>query len=90
MVEWDEEKNRSNIVKHRLGFARASQIFARPIWTVVDDRFDYGEIRRVSVGMMDDGALVTVVHTRRDEITRIISARPASRMERMRYGQETS
>ena len=76
--EWDEAKDRSNVAKHGVGFARASQIFARPIWTVLDDRFDYGEPRFVSVGRMDNGALVTVVHTPRQAVTRIISARPAS------------
>jgi uncharacterized DUF497 family protein len=51
----------------------------------VDDRFDYGETRRISVGLIGDVVVVVVVHTDREGATRIISARLANRDERKEY-----
>ncbi len=45
MFEWDEAKNRSNLLKHGLDFGDAEKVFAGPSITFVDDRFDYGEGR---------------------------------------------
>jgi len=87
MFEWDEEKNRTNIEKHGVSFEQASRIFDGVTLTVVDDRFDYGEIREISIGMIDEIAYLTIAHTDRDGRIRIISARPASRNERRRYEQ---
>lgn len=83
--EWDPEKEQSNIAKHGVSFAFAERIFEGPVVTVEDVRFDYGEVRSISIGRVDGLVVLTVVHTDRDGRTRIISARPASRKERMRY-----
>ena len=85
VFEWDEGKNRSNIAKHGLGFEAACRIFARPVLSVVDDRNDYGEVRKISIGRIDDAVVVCVAHTDRKGVTRIISARLASRRERKRF-----
>ena len=50
-----------------------------------DMRFDYGEERRVTVGKVD-GSLFTVVYTMRGDVTWLITAWPANRKERARYG----
>ena len=47
----------------------------------IDDRFEYGEIRRYSTGLIQGGRFVTVIYTNRGETKRIISARKASRHE---------
>jgi uncharacterized protein len=83
--EWDEAKNKANISKHGISFERASLIFRGPVFSVVDDREDYGEWREISIGMADGFAVLTVAHTDRNGIVRIISARPATRRERARY-----
>jgi len=83
--DWDPEKEQSNIAKHGVSFAYAQRIFEGPIVTVEDDRFDYGEVRRVSIGQVDAMVILTVVHTDRAGRVRIISARAASRKERLRY-----
>ena len=83
--EWDEAKNRTNIAKHGLSFATACRIFEGPVLTAIDDRFEYGEVRRNSIGAIDGGLLIAVTHTDRDGTTRIISARPAKRVERNSY-----
>ena len=43
--EWDDEKARSNLAKHRVSFLTAAAIFANEILERIDDREDYGEIR---------------------------------------------
>ena len=87
MFEWDEVKNWANVRKHGVGFETARRIFEGPVVTWVDRRKEYGEERRISIGRVDrDGAAVIVVaHVERDGRTRLISARPASRKERMAY-----
>ena len=95
--EWDEEKNRRNIAKHGLGFARAVRIFEGPTLDRIDDRKDYGEERIISIGRVEEVLILVVVHTNRPGgrpriragtgfgVTRIISARPAKRAERKIY-----
>lgn len=87
MFEWDEAKEATNIAKHGVSFVQASRIFAGRVWTFVDARADYGEVRKISIGVTDEVAFLTVVHTDRSGVTRIISARPASQRERKRYDE---
>ena len=49
-----------------------------------DVRSDYGEVRRITTGILD-GRMLTVVYTVRDKVTWIITPWPASRRERARY-----
>lgn len=51
-----------------------------------DDRFDYGERRFVSLGLLQ-GRVIVVVHTEQDQVTRIISARKATKYEQSIYFQ---
>lgn len=86
--EWDEDKNRGNIEKHGIGFATASRIFEGPLVSWVDDRYEYGEVRHHSIGQVGGVIVLAVIHTDRDGIIRIISARRANRAERKRYEEE--
>ena len=83
--EWDEAKCDANVRKHGIDFVDAIKIFSGPIVTRRDDRFDYGEVRNVSTGLIDGLLIVTVVHTDRHGTKRIISARRASHQERNLY-----
>ncbi len=83
--EWDDDKDRTNIAKHGIGFSRAAQIFDGPTLDWVDDRQDYGEERTISLGMIEGVLVLVVVHTDRGGVTRIISARVAKRAERRLY-----
>jgi hypothetical protein len=47
-----EPKDRSNFVKHVLDFADSEQVLGGRCVTFVDDRFDYGEERLVSLGLL--------------------------------------
>ena len=65
--------------------ARAADVFAGATLTVEDDRQDYGEVRLITIGFLDD-AMVELVWTRRDDAHRIISMRRANERERRLYG----
>ncbi|MDJ0509403.1 MAG: BrnT family toxin [Crocosphaera sp.] len=92
--EWDEQKNQTNIIKHGISFQEALEIFNDPnLLTYTDDRFNYEETRELSIGQLllpkQPVIVVLVVHTDRNEVTRIISARRASRKERKLYEQQS-
>jgi hypothetical protein len=82
--EWDEAKNRKNLAKHGLSFEDAERVFSGPCVTFEDDRFDYGEERLITLGLLT-GRLVVIAHSPRDEGTRIISMRKGNRREQKAY-----
>lgn len=83
--EWDEEKNRINMIKHGFDFADAWEIFELPMLTTLDDRKNYGEDRWIGVGMFRGRPMVIVFTERGDAATRIISVRKAMKHERRAY-----
>ena len=85
IFEWDEEKNKKNILKHKVGFEEAGLIFNGLTLTIIDSRKDYGEVREISIGQLSGQLIVTVVHTDRNGVTRLISARSANKVERKNY-----
>ena len=83
--EWDENKNRQNKQKHGISFEEAQEIFNGIVFTAIDDRFDYGEIRETSIGAIRGVVIVTVTHAERQNKIRLISARKATPKERRQY-----
>ena len=83
--EWDENKNQQNRQKHGISFEEAKEIFSGIVFTSVDRRFDYDEIREVSIGTLQGFVIVTVAHTERNGKVRLISARKATPKERRQY-----
>ena len=59
-------------------------MFAAPCVTFEDDRFDYGEERLITLGLLA-GRLVVIAHSPRDEGTRIISMRKGNSREQKIY-----
>jgi uncharacterized protein len=55
--------------------------------TVEDERFDYGEERFVTFGLLQ-GYVVAVVHTENKDYIRIISARKATKYEQKNYFEQ--
>jgi uncharacterized DUF497 family protein len=82
--EWDEEKRLANWRKHGIDFADVESVFADEVYTIVDDRFDYNEIRYLSLGLLF-GEIIAISHTETDEIIRFISARKAEKHEQETY-----
>ena len=85
IYEWDEAKNATNIVAGRLGF-EAIEDFE---WetAIITSSPRRGENRLAALGLIAD-KLYQVVYIRREETTRVISLRLASRKERDRYVHE--
>lgn len=85
--EWDEAKRQTNLAKHSVDFADLEPLFDGPTVTMLDDRFDYGEARFVTFGILN-GIVLTVVHTETDTVIRLISARKAAKDEEKYYFEE--
>ena len=86
--EWDDAKNERCVRDRGFGFADILPAFLDPNRRVErDHRRDYGEERFRLYGRVA-GRLFVIAYTRRDTVTRIISARKANARERDRYGKE--
>ena len=57
--EWDEDKNRANVIKHGIDFEIARRIFDGPVLTRHDRRRNYGEERHVSIGRVEEAVIVS-------------------------------
>jgi uncharacterized protein len=79
--EWDEAKNLLNRQKHGISFGEAATIFDGPVLSLEDDGDPY-EIRERSYGLLGGTVVICVIHTDRGGVTRIISARKATKNER--------
>ena len=87
--QWDETKRLTNLRKHGIDFADVPAVFDGDILTVEDERLDYGEQRFVTFGLLK-GRVIAVVHTEREDHTRIISARKATKYEQRTYFEQLS
>lgn len=89
--EWAEEKNRSNLAKHKVSFETALSVFDDPFALSIQDRVVDVEERWQTSGLIDGVILLIVAHTWRDdngdEVIRLISARKAMRKERQAYAE---
>jgi len=83
--EWDHAKNDENIRKHYLDFSEAYQIFDGPMLFGTDDRFDYGEVRVLGIGVLRNLVVVIVFTEINDDTIRIISLRKALNKERVKF-----
>ena len=84
--DWDPDKARRNLRKHRIDFNEASTVFADTLSiTIPDPDHSHDEERWVTVGVSNRHRLLVVVHTEENEMIRLISARTADRLERRKY-----
>jgi uncharacterized protein len=58
---WDEAKRRVNLRQQGLDFADASAVFEGTTFIFEDDRFDYGEQRFITLGLLH-GRVVVIAH----------------------------
>jgi len=90
MVEfqWDPTKAAVNLKKHRAGFQEATAVLEDPLSTTFPDEAHSTEERRfVTIGVSEQGRVLVVAHTERNDTIRFISARRATRRERAFYEQ---
>lgn len=85
-LDFDPEKNDKNIRERGLSFMRAVEFDFESALYLVDDRRDYGEVRRVAVGYLD-GRLHVLCFAETGTGLRIISFRKANAREAAKYGK---
>ena len=84
IVEWDDAKNAANIKKHGVSFETAAYIFNDADRIEFYDESHSGtEDRYYTIGEVGD--VLFVVYTERGKMTRLISARYATRKEKEAY-----
>jgi uncharacterized protein len=84
---FDPEKDKANLEKHGVSLALAEVLFAGSNTSMKDDRFDYGEVREVTFGRINN-RLYVCVHTDHADERRVISLSKANRREVRRYGEK--
>ena len=92
--DWDPNKAKINLRKHKVGFEQASSLFldSRMI-TIFDTEHSEYEDRWVTIGIDKNGILLVIVHNFQQIDNncfkiRIVSARKATRMEIKQYRKE--
>lgn len=84
---WNIDKARGNVRKHGVLFAEAVTALEDPLALTIPGRAR-GEERFVTIGLAADGALLVVAWSPRGTGGRILSARRATRRERLTYEEE--
>ncbi len=91
LFEWDPVKAQGNRRKHGVVFESAMRVFDDPYAVYEPDRTVEEEPRWQIVGLFEGVVLLMVAYTVREdgpsEIIRIISARKATKKERLAYEQ---
>ena len=85
-IEWDPVKAETNLKKHQVSFEEASTVFDDPLFiTFLDVDHSVDEERYITIGLSKANRVLLIAHTERQGITRIISARKATKNERRFY-----
>jgi uncharacterized DUF497 family protein len=79
-VTFDPAKRAATLAARGLDFVDAAKVFAGTVVEYPDDRFEYGEVRIVTVGLLRE-AVVVIVWTERAVGPHIISMRRADKGE---------
>jgi uncharacterized protein len=84
--EWNRGKDLANLRKHGVTFREATTVFGDPLsMTIPDPRHSRTEARSIDLGLSHRQRLLVVAYTERHGRIRIISARLATRAERLKY-----
>jgi hypothetical protein len=83
-ITFDPVKRQATLVNRGLDFADAARVFGGAVVEREDDRFDYGEVRVVTVGLLYD-MVVVIAWTERDDARHVISMRRATKGEQHDY-----
>ncbi|MFH2004946.1 MAG: BrnT family toxin [bacterium] len=85
--EWDPKKEAANREKHGIGFDEAVELLRSDTdyLEIFDEVHSDIEERFIAIGPISRGLILVVWTERIDEYTRIISARWATKLERVLY-----
>jgi uncharacterized DUF497 family protein len=89
IFEWNKNKANQNLLKHSISFEEASTAFQDKMSITINDPLhSEDEDRFILIGYSKNNRLLVVVHTDRNNRTRIISARLATKKERIKYEEK--
>ncbi len=83
-ISYDPAKRAATLEQRGLDFVDAPEVFSGPVFELKDDRFDYGEQRYITIGLLR-GRMVVLVWTPRGAARHIISMRKANGREQARF-----
>jgi len=84
---WDKNKQKTNLEKHGLDFDYAERVLnASKVSVFIDNRYDYGEERRLAYSIVNGIKLCLCYVHRKDEIRVISIRRVHDREWRKHYG----
>ncbi len=86
--EWDKNKAKTNLKKHKVSFDEACTVFSDPLALIFDDEehSTLEELREIIIGNSEKRrVLLTGFTERTEDIVRIISSRCATNHERKDY-----
>jgi hypothetical protein len=84
-ISFDPAKRDWTLRERGLDFLDAATVFDGVRIEQEDDRFDYGEVRTMTVGYLRE-RMVVVIWTQRDSTRHVISMRKANGREQAKYG----
>ncbi|HSE88971.1 MAG TPA: BrnT family toxin [Candidatus Binatia bacterium] len=91
IYEWDGAKASTNLRKHKVSFAEAASVFLDPLaLSFFDPDHSDEEDREITIGISSRKRALFVSHCERGGRIRIISARKATRKERLQYEKSVS
>jgi len=89
LFEWDDKKAAKNRLKHGISFEEASTAFGDPLSITIEDPLhSENENRLILIGRSEWFNTLVVVHVEKNDTIRIISARKASKKEKIFYEEK--
>ncbi len=87
--EWDSTKATANLRKHKVLFTEAASVFLDPLaLTFADPDHSEHENREITIGISNKERTLFVSHYLRGDRLRIISARKATKREKIQYAEK--
>lgn len=83
-ITFDPNKREKTLRERGIDFLEATEVFDGHTYDQEDNRFDYGEVRMITVGRLR-GRMMVVVWTPREGGRHVISMRKANEREQARY-----
>ena len=88
-IIWNAEKAATNLRKHGVDFHEAATCFGDPLsLTIPNPDHSVTEERWILMGLSTAGRLLVVAHVERGDEIRIVTARRATRRERISYEED--
>jgi uncharacterized protein len=86
IFEWDSNKDKQNINKHKVSFEEAKSVFGDPLARISEDKErSTFEDRWHIIGYSKFNQILIVAYTERNNVIRIITSRKANKTEIKNY-----